>query len=96
MMYWSDCAMANGLAQFFVDIDPYGAGDAGICDENDCTIPSEEFIFEVTYLAEFDPVQLIEWIEDLADRIEDDNEACKTMAYYLDWLNTMVEQMEEN
>lgn len=94
MMYWSDCAMATSLAQFFIDLDPYGAGDAGLCDENDCTIPSEEYLFEVNIMAEENPEKLIEWLNDYAEYTDKTDERSGAIEMYLDWLNTMIEQKE--
>lgn len=92
MMYWSDVAEASALAQFFVDFDPYGATDAGICDEVDCTKPSVEFLFEVTCAAEDRPEDLIYELVMMYSECGDEQD--KVM-HFIEWLETMIEQKEE-
>ena len=93
MMYWSDVATAQDLAQFFVDFDPYGAGDADICDENDSTKPSAEFLFEITCMAEDDPDELIYELNEMYS-VCGDEPNCNKIIGFIEWLETMIEQKE--
>ena len=87
MMAWSDCAKASRLALFYVEFDPYGAGDAGICAEEDCTIPADFFIKDVTYLAEYYPERLIEELEEMKTQCEEGDENWRKIEDFVAWLS---------